>query len=134
MKREVLLIAAMTLASCQSGKPAGDVKGPSVRGDKSALSTMERVALGANECWYKRGDPAFKGTKFSPELSSYSGKPRILVVPGKNIGGLPSLVVEATGNPARLSAYGPMMQGPHAGKITEDVNRWAGGTKSCRAA
>ena len=38
-----------------------------------------------------------------------------------------------SGNPARLSAYGPMMQGPDAGRIGADIRRWAAKDLSCSA-
>ncbi len=42
---------------------------------------MERVALGANGCWFKAKDPAFADYRLAPELNSFSGRPRILIVP-----------------------------------------------------
>lgn len=132
MKRIPALLVLAVLAACQSKAPDA-VNRASVPGDNSALSTMERVAVAAQKCWFTGKDPAFRGMKLSPELSSYSGKPRILAVPGKNIGGLPALVVEAQGNPARLSAYGPMMQGPDATRIGDDIKRWAARDAACAA-
>lgn len=132
MKRILAFGAILILAACQAAPPKTAVRA-SVPGDDSALSTMERIAVAAQKCWFAAPDPAFRGMKMSPELASYAGKPRILAVPGKNIGGLPALVVEAQGNPARLSAYGPMMQGPDAGRIAADVKRWAAKDASCAA-
>lgn len=116
---------ATLIASCQS-------KAPIVTTDAhSALSTMERVAVSANGCWFKSSDPAFASYSLAPELNSYTGRPRILVVPRSNPAGRPLLVVQAEGNPARMEAFGPMMSGPASARITSDVNRWAGGAKSC---
>lgn len=95
---------------------------------------MERVAVSAQKCWFAANDPAFKGLAMSPELTSHSGAPRILAVPRGNVGGLPKLVVEARGNPARVSAYGPLAAGPDAGRIAADVNRWAAGRSTCSEA
>ena len=133
MKRHAGLAALALIAACQAAPPKA-VNRASVPGDNSALSTMERVAVAAQKCWFGGKDPAFKGMKLSPELTSYSGKPRILAVPGKNIGGLPALVVEAQGNPARLAAYGPLMQGPDSARIGSDINRWAARDPSCATA
>jgi hypothetical protein len=116
---------AMIVASCQS-KPA-----IVTMDSRSALSTMERVAVGANSCWFKSSDPAFTTYSLAPELNSYTGRPRILVVQRSNPSGRPLLVVQAEGNPARMEAFGPMMSGPTSARITGDVNRWAGGAKSC---
>lgn len=103
----------------------------STAADKSALSTMERVALGANSCWFKSGDATFTAYKLAPELNSFSGRPRILLVHKGSPESRPLLVVQAEGNPARLQAFGPMMAEPVAGRIAADVNRWSGGSKAC---
>jgi hypothetical protein len=92
---------------------------------------MERVALGANACWFKSGDPAFAAYKLAPELNSFSGRPRILLVHKGSPESRPLLVVQAEGSPSRLQAFGPMMQEPVAGRITTDVNRWSAGSKAC---
>lgn len=106
-------------------------RAPSVTTDHTALSTMERVMLNANACWFKSADPAFKAYQLAPELNSYTGRPRILVVDKAHPAGRPSLVVQAEGSPAKLEAFGPMMSGASAARITGDVNRWAAGTKGC---
>lgn len=134
MRRRFGVIALAALAACQASAPPKSVNAPSRVGDNSALSTMERVAVAAQNCWFAAKDPAFKGMVLSPELTSYAGKPRILAIKGKSVAGLPALVVEAQGNPARLSAYGPMMQGPDAARIAADVRRWAAKDTACSAA
>jgi hypothetical protein len=125
------LFALPLLAACQSGTAAGDAI--SVPGDNSALSTMERIAVAAQKCWFGPQAAGFEGLAMSPELTSFSGKPRILAVPRGNVGGLPKLVVEATGNPARIAAYGPLMDSAHGQAIAADTQRWAGGDTSCGA-
>ncbi|WP_312472473.1 MULTISPECIES: hypothetical protein [Brucella] len=98
---------------------------------KAALATMERIAVGANSCWFKSNDKDFRGYAFAPELNSFSGRPRMLVVPARNLAGRPLLVVQAEGNPARIEAFGPMMQQGHSSRISADINRWASGQKGC---
>ncbi|GLU26794.1 MULTISPECIES: hypothetical protein [unclassified Brucella] len=98
---------------------------------KAALATMERIAVGANSCWFKSNDKDFRGYAFAPELNSFSGRPRMLVVPARNLAGRPLLVVQAEGNPARIEAFGPMMQQGHNSRISADINRWASGQKGC---
>jgi hypothetical protein len=132
MKRALLALIVAGLAGCQSAPAA--LESVSRPGDDSALSTMERVAVAAQRCWFAGNDTAFQGLAMSPELTSFSGKPRILAVPRGNIGGLPKLVVEATGNPARISAYGPMMGSADQSRISSDVDRWASGNPSCSQA
>jgi hypothetical protein len=129
-----LLLAVASLASCQtSPNGAGGGSGGLVVG-RAALPVMERVALGARECWFRSGDADFKPYRLSPELTSMTGKPRILIVQAKNPNGLPLAVIEASGNPARLNAFGPMMAGKLAPRIRSDVTRWAQGGSGCGAA
>jgi len=124
-----LALVLLAIASCQQApRPADNVSRP---GDNSALSTMERIAVASQKCWFDGRNSAFAGLALSPELTSFSGKPRILAVPRGNIGGLPKLVVEATGKPARLNAYGPLMSGGQAAQISSDIHRWASGDTSC---
>ncbi|MBY5396412.1 hypothetical protein AB9F35_12590 [Rhizobium leguminosarum] len=119
----LLTALAAMVAACQTPAPIGP--------NRAALPTMERVALGANACWFKSGDPAFAAYKLAPELNSFSGRPRILLVHKGSPESRPLLVVQAEGSPSRLQAFGPMMQEPVAGRITADVNRWSGGNKAC---
>jgi hypothetical protein len=119
----LLTAVAAMVAACQTPAPTGP--------NRAALPTMERVALGANACWFKSGDPAFAAYKLAPELNSFSGRPRILLVHKGSPESRPLLVVQAEGSPSRLQAFGPMMQEPVAGRITTDVNRWSGGNKAC---
>ena len=120
----LLAALAAMVAACQS-TPAPT--GP----NRAALPTMERVALGANACWFKSGDPAFAAYKLAPELNSFSGRPRILLVHKGSPESRPLLVVQAEGSPSHVQAFGPMMSEPVAGRIAADVNRWSGGSKAC---
>lgn len=121
----VAAVAAL-VSGCTTAKPR-----PAPAASKAALPVMERVALGANACWFKSKDPAFSGYRLAPELNSFSGRPRILLVRAHSPESRPLLVVQAEGNPARLDAFGPMMGEPVAGRISADVNRWAQGGKGC---
>ncbi len=85
----------------------------------------ERVAVAANRCWFKSGDAAFKTYAFAPELTSFSDRPRILLTRKGSSDIRPLLVVQAEGKPARLSAFGPMMNEQIAGRVNADVKRWA---------
>ncbi|MCR6499593.1 hypothetical protein MUO32_11155 [Shinella sp. CPCC 101442] len=118
------LVAAAALTACQTKTPPPKANG-------GALPTMERVALGANSCWFKSGDPAFKAYRLAPELNSFSGRPRILVVHRNSPESRPLLVVQAEGSPAKLDAFGPLMAEPVGARIATDVQRWAAGGKGC---
>ncbi|QND53342.1 hypothetical protein HB779_16695 [Phyllobacterium sp. 628] len=127
-----IMIPLMALAGCQSPSKSGP--GSLAFGsDKAALATMERVAIAANNCWFKSKDPSFKPYRLAPELNSYSGRPRILVVPANNPGDRPLLVVHAEGNPAKVEAFGPLMSHSSGNRIAADVRRWAAGQSSCSA-
>lgn len=117
-------LGLLALSACQSKEPA-PVSG------QSALDVMEKVAVGANRCWMKSGDAAFKAYEMAPELNSFSGKPRFLLVRRGSRDIRPVLVVQAEGRPAKLSAFGPMMGEPTAARIATDVKRWAAGDKGC---
>lgn len=122
------LLAASALAACQSD----DVKpGPAGGGKSAALRTMEQVAIAAHKCWFAAKDPAFRDYSFANELNSFSGKPRFLLVPKRNFSGRPLLVVQAEGPAGRVSAFGPLMDGPLGARISADVGRWSAGDGDC---
>ncbi|MDH4413239.1 MAG: hypothetical protein QE484_08030 [Rhizobium sp.] len=121
----VILLAAAGLVACKPEAPRPPA------GGQSALDIMEKVAVGANRCWFKSGDPAFKAYSLAPELTSFSGRPRILLVRKGSADIRPLLVVQAEGRPARLDAFGPMMNESLAPRIRQDVVRWAQGEKAC---
>ncbi|MCM2505197.1 hypothetical protein NDN16_16115 [Aureimonas altamirensis] len=122
-----LAVLAGVLAAC-SGKPR---EASIDTGGEPALKVMERVALAARDCWFRGRDTAFSGYSMAPELDSHSGRPRILVVPRSNPGGLPLLVVEGQGKPARIQTFGPLLNGPSGPRIAADVARWQGGDRTC---
>jgi hypothetical protein len=68
------------------------------------------------------------------ELNSFSGNPRFLLVPAKNYGGLPLLVVQASGNSSRVEVFGPLLDQPLGGRIKGDIARWQGGDPGCGTA
>jgi hypothetical protein len=127
-----VLITTGALSACQSASKPGPGS-LAFSSSKAALPTMERVALAANGCWFKANDSSFRAYRLAPELNSYSGRPRILVVPGNNPGGRPLLVVHAEGNPAKVEAFGPLMHASVGSRIGADVKRWADGDSSCSA-
>ncbi len=114
------------LAACQSAQE------PAPSASRAALPTMERVALGASACWFKSGDAAFSSYRLAPELNSFSGRPRILIVRRNSPESRPLAVVQAEGNPARLQAFGPLLNEPGTGdRMARDVRKWAAGGKGC---
>lgn len=124
-----IALPALALAAACTPRPSPAPVLPDA--SKRALPTMERIALAANRCWFKSKDKDFRGYTLAPELNSYTGRPRILVVPAHNPASRPLLVVQAEGSPARVETFGPMMQLSHGGRIASDVNRWAAGQSNC---
>jgi hypothetical protein len=123
-------IAALgVLAACQSGMKSSGQSGGSSK--SAALHTMEQVAIAAHRCWFASKDAAFRPYRMADELNSFSGRPRFLLVPAKRPEARPLLVVQAEGTPARLQAFGPLMQEELGARIGADINRWAAGDQSC---
>ena len=92
--------------------PASRVKtpaNPGGPGKSASLRVMEQVAIAAHKCWIASKDPAFKAYRMANELNSFSGTPRFLLVPKKNYGGKPLLVVQARGNSSEVEVFGPLM-------------------------
>jgi len=135
MHRSVILTAITAAllagASCQS-KPVTPAAPAS--GKSAALRAMEPVAIAAHKCWFAAKDPAFKSYRFANELNSMSGQPRFLLVPAKNYGGRPLLVVQASGNSSRVDAFGPLLSEPVGSRVSSDLKRWTAGDTSCGAA
>ncbi|MCV0397108.1 MAG: hypothetical protein K5872_21790 [Rhizobiaceae bacterium] len=129
MNRLLAPLACLLVAACQTTPP------PAPTGGKSAaLSMMEQVAIAANRCWFGSKDEAFRPYRFANELNSFSGRPRFLLVPARSPEARPLLVVQAEGTPARLQAFGPLMEGEHAERISSDLRRWSSGEQGCAAA
>ena len=124
------IVFAFALAGCQSKKPEA-VLAPS--GKSAALRKMERVAIAAHTCWFASKDEAFRAYRMSNELTSFSGRPRFLLVPAKSMESRPLLVVQAEGSEARMEVFGPLLEGDLGPRISADVGRWSKGDTSCAA-
>lgn len=131
MKAPFILLAAalFALSACQSGKGSAPSVGPS--GKSAALRTMEQVAIAAYKCWFDSKDAAFKPYRLANELNSFTGTPRLLLVPAKNFEARPLLVIQAKGNSSDVDLFGPLMNEPLGVRVAADVGRWRGGNPSC---
>lgn len=130
-KRAVLLqLAAIVLlgSACSTARQA-----PSPVGNASVLDRMERLTLAANRCWFQSKDPAFTPYSLAPELSSFSGRPRFLLVPKGRPEARPLLVVEGRDGSANVATYGPVMNSGLAPRVDADIRRWNGGATGCSA-
>lgn len=122
-------LVAFAMVGCQSSSPGpGSIQ---VQASDRALPVMERVALAANRCWFKSGDGSFRAYRLAPELTSFTGRPRILLVPANKPEDRPLAVIEAKGDPATVQAYGPLLTAPLGNRIATDVRNWSGGSTSC---
>lgn len=134
MRRGVATVLAVSalgvLAACQS-KPTTP---PPPSGKSASLRAMEQVAIAAHKCWIASKDPAFKKYQMANELNNFGGTPRFLLVPAKQYGGKPLLVVQATGGSSRVEVFGPLMADPLGVRIGADIQRWQAGNASCGTA
>ena len=124
--------ALLALGACQSGsKPAASNV---VSGKSASLRAMEQVAIAAHRCWFASKDPAFRPYRMANELNAFGGTPRFLLVPAKNYGGLPLLVVQARGNSSQVEHFGPLTAEPLGARINADLARWSSGDSDCGSA
>ncbi|MEX3009414.1 hypothetical protein [Hoeflea sp. TYP-13] len=121
------LVAAGLLTACQTSGP-GNL---TLKSSEAALPTMERIALAASKCWFKSGERSFRAYRLAPELNSFSGRPRILIVPRNRPEDRPLAVVEGEGNPATVNAYGPLLFEATGSRMTADIKRWTSGSTAC---
>jgi hypothetical protein len=91
-----------------------------------AVATLQRVNTRAHECWLKDSD--FREYGLVPELDTTS-TPRLLIVPRGKPQALPKAVIVSTGGGAQF--YGPLSSSPLAGRINDDISRWAAGAAGC---
>jgi hypothetical protein len=122
----ICLLPLIVLAACtQTGKSANV-------GD-SPQSVMVHVAKQVQACWLVGNEPALKGYKMAPEINSYSGKPRILIVPRSNPGGLPKLVAQAERIRGRttFTSFGPLLNTKDGPRLDASLRNWAQGSSAC---
>lgn len=123
--------AVVGLAACNSGPKT---PAPSGSGKSASLRAMEQVAIAAHKCWFASKDPAFKSYQMANELNNFGGTPRFLLVPAKQYGARPLLVVQAQGNSNHVQVFGPLTDDPLGARIGSDINRWRSGDASCGTA
>lgn len=127
----VVALAGLLLSACQSPTPGPGNQ--TANSSDRALTTMERIARAASRCWFKSGDKRFRAYRLAPELNSFSGRPRILLVPASRPEDRPLAVIEAEGDPATIEAYGPLMSAPVGNRMAADIKNWASGSTACGA-
>ncbi|MEC9342217.1 MAG: hypothetical protein VYD64_00070 [Pseudomonadota bacterium] len=125
----LLLLVWLPLA-CQGGAS----QALSLKSDDEPLQVMLSVGRTAQDCWFASKDPAFGGFRLADETNSHSGRPRLLLVPRRDPGGLPKLVIQAEriDGMTDIQVYGPALATSLGTRITGDVKRWSAGDKACR--
>ncbi|MEQ8479182.1 MAG: hypothetical protein RIC18_00900 [Hoeflea sp.] len=117
----VLAACAALVAGCAApGVPTG--AGAHAR----AVATLQRVNTRAHACWLRDSD--FRDYGLVPELDTTS-TPRLLIVPRGKPQSLPKAVIVASSDGAQF--YGPLAASPLAGRINDDISRWAAGAAGC---
>ncbi|MBB3935255.1 hypothetical protein [Aureimonas phyllosphaerae] len=125
------LTALLIAAGCASRAPAPEKPAP--RRADTGLDRMERLTLTANRCWFKSKDPAFASYSIAPELSSFSGRPRFLLVPRGRLEARPLLVVEGAAGSTEVETYGPLLDTSLRTRLEGDLARWRAGSTACNA-
>lgn len=125
--------ALLLLPSCQKAPISGPTGALTLTVNKAATSTIVSIARTAQDCWFKTKDPTFAKFRLAAEVNSYVGKPRFLLVPKSNPGGLPKLVVngETKNGKTVVNVFGPLLSTNQGQRISKDVQRWAIGNASC---
>ncbi len=129
---DILLAAfVIVVTGCRSAPPPADYA--EFRSSQDPGTVAARIAENVGACWFAGARPAFATFSYTPELTSYSDRPRVLVVEKAKPTGLPKLVIEATraerGSSVKL--FGPLMATVEAAAISRDVRRWVGGSTGC---
>lgn len=121
------LAALSALSAC--GTDGSD--GSAASAGDTGLDRLERLTLNADRCWFDSGDPVFADYSLAPELSSFSGRPRFLIVPEGQPEARPLLVVEGFSGSSEILTYGPLLGEDIGRRIEADLNRWKAGSNAC---
>ncbi len=127
--RALAAALATTLTACTTGAP--DYLEYAAYQDTNTVAN--RIAKRVGACWFTGGNGAFDRFAYAPELSSFSGKPRILIVPKADPAGLPQLVIEVSAgkHATVVKLFGPLLATARGSAIQRDVERWADGGTDC---
>ena len=131
LARTMLCLATgSALTACQSFEPPGGVLIAEVDAPSPVIA-LQRVNERGLQCWIRSGDRAFRAYQLLPELDTRAGDPRILVMARGDTQGLPQLVISATGDPVRLTTFGPLANHGLSGRINAVILAWCAGRQSC---
>ncbi|MEZ5790354.1 MAG: hypothetical protein R3D34_06075 [Nitratireductor sp.] len=136
IRQSLALFLIAGLAACQApGKPSDAL---SLNSSGDPTDTIVVVAQAAQKCWFKSKDKTFTPYRLANEVNAPAGRPRFLLVPRRDPGGLPLLVVQAenkgdtaTGKFTHIQTFGPLLSTPAGQRITNDIKRWSSGNTAC---
>ena len=128
VRASAVLLLCGFVSACQGAGPGGRLALTSETGDATRL--LQTINDRARRCW--AGDRAFRDLRIIPELDTRVGHPRILLVRAEAAQGLPRLVIQAEGSPARITTFGPLAGLPLSSRINADLERWTRGGEACR--
>ncbi len=123
----MLAVFAVLLSGCVTVEDEPTVA------QSSPQSLMAEVATQVQACWFRSKDKRFAKYTLSPELNSYAGRPRILLVPRGRQSALPVLVAQAerVNGQTVFSSYGPLVGQTGGAALQGDLSRWASGERTC---
>ena len=119
------ILAACTTFEAPGGALVAEVDAP------GPIQALQRINEQALDCWIRSDDRAFRTLALVPELDTRTGDPRILIMRRGNAQGLPELVITASGDPVRLTTFGPLAQRSVSARINGDILAWAAGRQAC---
>ncbi|TCD14540.1 hypothetical protein [Oricola cellulosilytica] len=121
---------AVFVAGCAGGERIG---GPlSLEVDAaSPVAVLSAINENGQRCWFRAKSKDFARLALVPELDTRVGNPRLLVVERGKASGLPKLVIEASGEPVKITTYGPLSDQSVSARINDDVIAWSTGRKDC---
>ncbi|MEN0041674.1 MAG: hypothetical protein AAF764_10115 [Pseudomonadota bacterium] len=121
-----LMVGAVALTACQTRSDTSTRLG-------TPQSVMVNVAQQMQACWFKPKLAQFRPYRLAAELDSYSGKPRVLLVPRNQPAGLPKLVAQAERRNSRtqFTSFGPLLKSNNGPALRASMDAWAKGSKTC---
>jgi len=125
----MLLLSGAALSACTSERIGGPLIVEADASDATRLLSL--VNENAQTCWIKSGDRAFRDLAVIPELDTRVGSPRLLVVERGKATGLPRMVIQAEGNPVKITTFGPLTGTSVSARINDDVLAWSAGRDDC---